>query len=250
MVRGDLQNKYLFGDISSTKASMRTLTYFLEDDFKHKVRVDQLGFIGAFLQSKFKNKVFVKLDIIHADYFTKYSSYSGRALILLKYLYGMTNSGTLFSEELIYWLIEAGFLQSKHQMSIYYSYAPDGTKTVVLYYVDDCVYWYTSEALGKWFVGNLGKKFHVNFLGFSHWFFSISISQIKDHSILVDQDRYATSSVAKYLETDTVKKSTKFYKTTFPYDVYLTRMMYLLVMSKLRSCIGKSKFTTEILLDH
>ena len=33
-------------------------------------------------------------------------------------------------------------------MSIYYKYAPDGSMLVVLYYVDDCVYWYTSEELG------------------------------------------------------------------------------------------------------
>ena len=84
-------------------------------------------------------------------------------------------------------------------MSIYYKYAPDGYKIVVLSYVDDCVYWYTNEYIGKWFVDTLGKRFHVNFLGFSHWFMSIRISQLKDHSISVDQARYATSVVAKIL---------------------------------------------------
>ena len=58
-------------------------------------------------------------------------------------------------------------------MSIYYKYATYGSKTVVLSYVDDCLYWYTSEALGKWFVDTLGKIFHVNFLGYAHWFMSI-----------------------------------------------------------------------------
>ena len=81
-------------------------------------------------------------------------------------------------------------------MSIYYKYAPDGTKIVVLSYVDDFVYWYTSEALGKWFVDTLGNIFHVNLLGYAHWFMSIIISQMKDHSISVDQDRYAYSIVA------------------------------------------------------
>ena len=42
-------------------------------------------------------------------------------------------------------------------MSIYYKYAPDGTNCFVLSYVDDCVYWYNSEAIGKWFVDTLGK---------------------------------------------------------------------------------------------
>ena len=66
-------------------------------------------------------------------------------------------------------------------MSIYYKYPLDGTTLVVLSYVDDCVYWYTYEALGKLFVDTLGNIFHVNFLGYSHWFRSIIIVKMKDH---------------------------------------------------------------------
>ena len=39
----------------------------------------------------------------------------------------------------------------------------------------------------------------------------------------MDQARYATSIVAKYLDTVTVKVSTKFYKTTFPADMIFTK---------------------------
>ena len=70
---------------------------------------------------------------------------------------------------------------------------------------------------------NLGKIFHVNFLGYAHWFMSIRISQMKDHSISVDWAIYATYIVAKYLDTDTVKASTKFYKTKFPSDMIFTK---------------------------
>ena len=108
-------------------------------------------------------------------------------------------------------------------MSIYYKYAPDGSKIVVLSYVDNCVYWYTNKDIGKWFVDILGKRFHVKFLGYSHWFMSIRIYQLKDHSISIDQNRYATSIVAKYLDTDTVKVSTNFYKTTLPADIIFTK---------------------------
>ena len=138
-------------------------------------------------------------------------------------MYGMTNSGKLFADELTEWLIKEGFIQSQCQMSIYYKYTADGSKIVVLSYVDDCVYWYTNEDLGKWFIDTLGKRFHVNFLGFAHWFMSIRISQLKDHSISVDQARYATSIVAKYLDTATVKASKKFYKTTLPSDMIFTK---------------------------
>ena len=75
----------------------------------------------------------------YAEYFPEYAQYFGRALILLKSIYGITNSGKLFSDELIEWLLEAGFIQSQCQMSIYYKYAPDGYKIVVLSYVDNFV---------------------------------------------------------------------------------------------------------------
>ena len=108
-------------------------------------------------------------------------------------------------------------------MSIYYKYAPDGSKIVVLSYVDDCVYCYTNEDLGKWFVDTLENRFHVNFLGYAHWFMSIIIYQLKDHYISVDQARYATSIVAKYLDTATCKLSNKIYKTTLPADMIFTK---------------------------
>ena len=65
--------------------------------------------------------------------------------------------------------------------------------------------------------------FHVSFLGFAHWFMSIRISHLNDHSISVEQARYATSVVAKYLDTATVKVSNKFYKTTLSADMILTK---------------------------
>ena len=46
---------------------------------------------------------------------------------------------------------------------------------------------------------------------------------MKDHYISVDQARYATSIVAKYLDNVTVKASTKFYKTTLPSDIIFTK---------------------------
>ena len=155
VVRGDLQNKEMVGYTWSSTASMRTLKYFLADAAKHKAIVHHLDFIGAFLKAKVKNRVFVKLGMRYADYFPAYAQYFGRALKLLKFMYGMTNSGKLFSDELTEWLIEAGFIQSRWHMSIYYKYAPDGSKFFVLSYVDDCVYWYTNEDLGKRFVDTL-----------------------------------------------------------------------------------------------
>ena len=96
----------MVGDTCSPTSSMRTLKYFLEDAEKYKARVHQLDFIGAFLQAKVKNRVFVKLDMRYADYFPKYAQYLGRDLKFLNSMYDMTNSGKLFADELTEWLIE------------------------------------------------------------------------------------------------------------------------------------------------
>ena len=47
------------------------------------------------------SRVFVKLDVIYTDNFLEYEKYFGRALRLLKSMYGMTNYMNLFSDELI-----------------------------------------------------------------------------------------------------------------------------------------------------
>ena len=46
---------------------------------------------------------------------------------------------------------------------------------------------------------------------------------MKDHSISVDQARYYTYFVAKYLYTATVKASNFFYNTNLPYDMIFTK---------------------------
>ena len=86
VVRGDLQNKEMVGDTCSPTASMKTLKYFLADRAKHKSIVHQLDFIGAFLQAKVKNRVFVKLDIRYTDYFPEYAKYFGKSLEIIKVL--------------------------------------------------------------------------------------------------------------------------------------------------------------------
>ena len=77
----------------------------------------------------------------------------------------MTNYGMLFPDKLTDWLLEAGFIEYQFQMSIYYKYAPDGSNCFVLSHVDNCVYWYTSEALGKWFMDTLVKNIPCKLLG-------------------------------------------------------------------------------------
>ena len=45
-------------------------------------------------------------------------------------MYGMTNYGNFFADDLTEWLLEAVFIQSQCQMLIYYKYAPDVYKII------------------------------------------------------------------------------------------------------------------------
>ena len=202
----------------------------------------------------------MKLDIRYADYFPEYSNYFLRSLRLLKSIHGVTNSENLFDDELTEWLLDNGFIQSQFQISIYNKYSQDGTKIVVLSVVDDCVYWYNSEGIGKWFVGNLGMIIHVKFLGYQNWFMSIRIYLMKDHLISVDQAIYADSIVAKYLDTATFKKSTKFYNITLPSDMIFTKSyasnsdeqvdkLTTKINIHYRACIGSLVYLSSTILD-
>ena len=75
------------------------------------------------------------------EYFPEYANYFGRPLRLNKPMYGMTNDGNIFADELTNWLVdESGLKKSQCQMYIYYKYVPDRSKLVVVSYEYDCVY--------------------------------------------------------------------------------------------------------------
>ena len=72
----------------------------------------------------------------------------------------------------------------------------------------------------------LGNRFHVNFLGYAHWFMSIKIPQLKYHYISVYQYRYATSLVENDIDTPIIRENSKFHKNTFPRDIIFTKEDY------------------------
>ena len=51
----------------------------------------------------------------------------------------------------------------------------------------------------------------------------ISISQLRDHYISFDQDRYATSVVEKYIYTATIKENSRFHNTALTRDMIFTK---------------------------
>ena len=119
----------------------------------------------------------MNLDSRYGYYFPEYCNYFGRPLVVKKSMYVMTNYVNIFDNELNNWLIyEEVFKQLQCKISIYYKYESDGSNLFVLSYVNDCVYWYTYDGTGNWFVDTIGKRFHVNFIGYQYWFMYIRVS--------------------------------------------------------------------------
>ena len=86
-------------------------------------------------------------------------------------MYGMTNYEKLFAYELTNCLIDAsGFKLSQCHIYIYYKYEPDGSKLVVLYYVDDCVYWYIKMVFGYYWKEVLCEIIRICTLVYVHYY--------------------------------------------------------------------------------
>ena len=100
----------MIGDTWYPTASKINLKYLLSYSSNYKAKVHQLDYIGAFLQGNVEHRDFVRLGSRYGEHLPEYANYFRRPLSLNKSIYGMNNSGKLFSDELTNWLIEeAGF---------------------------------------------------------------------------------------------------------------------------------------------
>ena len=169
----------------------------------------QLDFIGTLLQAKVKNRVFLKLESRYIDYFTEYSNYFGRALRLLKSMYSMTKYGNLFADYLTECFIDA-VLFNLNVRCLYIINMNQTEQRLLFYLMLMTVSIGILLKLLKMVFENLRKRFHLKFLGYAHWSTPIRIYQMRENSISVNQNRYDTSIVAKYLDTDTFKTSNFF----------------------------------------
>ena len=71
-------------------------------------------------------------------------------------------------------------------------------------------------------MGTVGNGLHVIFPVYSDCFMYIIISQLNDLFISVNQARYETPVIAKYLDTAKIKDSSEPHKTTLIYAMIFT----------------------------
>ena len=220
VVRGDMQKKnaITIEDTYSPSASFRVLKMFLADAARHTCKTYQFDVVGAFLQAKMRSRVFIKLPAIYGQLFPEYAAYCGKPVMLLKAMYGMTLSGKYWYEEFRDWLVSVGFTQSSTCPVLFTRHEPDGSFLRIIFYIDDGLYFATSDGALERFKKELPERFNVVFQGTAHWYLSARIHQDNQNNITMDQARYAKSIVTRYLDGAGVKRINSAHNTILPAD--------------------------------
>ena len=161
--REDLQN--IEGqDIFSPTASMRLLKMFLALGVEVGRQVQQLDFISAFIQGKVRSRIFVFLDEIVREVCPEFSKFVGRPLLLERALYGLATSGKYQYEDLDEYLQLIGFRKSTIDPCLYSRITKTGILRLINY-VDDTLYFGTTDESEEEFVKELRNRFNFNLLG-------------------------------------------------------------------------------------
>ena len=202
VARGDLQKDNEWQDTWSACASMRTVKMFLALACSFKRRVKQGDFVGAYLQAKVRERIFISLDRRYAQYFPDLSEYFGRPLLLNRGIYGLAASGKFWNEEFSEWLRAEGFHQSTADTTYFIKYYTDGSWVRLIFYVDDCLYFGSNDNAEKRFENSVSKRFNIDLNGHANWFLQMRIHQYEDFSVSIDQNRYAKVILKKYCPSD------------------------------------------------
>jgi hypothetical protein len=86
----------------------------------------------------------------------------------------------------------------------------------VLNYVDDMLYYGTSDEKLANFEAQLSSSFDLELKGQAHWYLATRITQLANHNIIIDQTRYCNSIIRKYLDSVGCKNVVKLHTTPLP----------------------------------
>ena len=218
VVRGDLQKLRPGENTWSPTASMRLLKTFVASAAQQGKEIKQVDFIAAYIQAKVRERVFVRLSEDLAAACPEYVPWLGRPLRLEKGLYGLTLCGKYWHIELLEYLLEIGFVQSKVDPSLMIKRDKDGNYIKLINYVDDMLYYGNSSETEKKFVEDLKNKFNVTDLGVAKWYLGVQLTR-KGKDYELDQTRYVTHFLEGLKNKFTIKER----KTPLPTDFVPTK---------------------------
>ena len=203
--RGDLQQKPGDPDeLWSPCVFARTFKMFVALAVSKNRPIKQLDFIGAFCQGIMKTRLFIQLPKDFAEYIPEYAEYFRDPQLLVKSLYGQTISAKVFNNDLTEWLTkneEIPFVQSEVDPGLYV-YRNGDEYLYLICYIDDSLYFGSTDEIEKKFGDALGKRFKLELQGWSHWFLGTRLYREKDGSYLLDQENYIKHVLNRYCGED------------------------------------------------
>jgi hypothetical protein len=93
------------------------------------------------------------------------------------------------------------FIQSQTSTLLFTRKEPDGSMLRIIFYIDDGMYFGTSEGALDRFKHELPATFNADFMGTANWYISTRVHQQNNRNITIDQLRYAKSIVICYLDS-------------------------------------------------
>ena len=198
-LRGDQQEKDNEYDTWCKIGGFNAVKHFLALAAHHKCRVYQLDYTGAFLQAPATTRVITILPAEWKEFFPDLAEYFGVPLLILKSLYGQTQSMKIFDIRQSDWLVnDYGFTRCPSEESIYH-YHHNGHFIYMNNVVDDQLYFSNYDPLRKDFEKKISTEFLVELMGQAHWYLQARVRQLSNFSITLDQSRYMALISSRFL---------------------------------------------------
>ena len=206
VARGDLQHTSDDPDVLwSPCVFARTFKMFVAKAVKHNRPINQLDFIGAFCQALVKERLFLQLPKEYASLMpVEYRHYFQRPQLLAKSIYGLNIAAKAWNEDLTEWLVsnkEIPFIASDVDASLFVHRNKEEFIFLIIY-VDDCLYFGSSNELEQKFAKAMSSRFKLETQGWSHWFLGTRLYREEDGSYLLDQENYIRHVLNRYCGKD------------------------------------------------
>jgi hypothetical protein len=187
--------------------------------------IKQLDFIGAFCQGKMQKRLFLQLPKEYAGQFPQYKEYFEEPMLLNKSIYGTDFAHKVFSDDLCEWLLnndEMPFENSEVDPSLFV-YRNGDEFLFLIIYVDDCLFFGSSDEIEKKLGEVLKKRFSLELQGHAHWFLGTRLYRENDGSYIIDQETYAKHVLKRYCSADTPWGLPPMQDTAAPIDYVYTK---------------------------
>ena len=225
VARGDMQEKSAPEETWAPCVFGRTFKMFVCMAVRFLRTIKQLDFIGAFCQGNMQKRLFLQLPREYAQHMPQYKEYFDSPVLLNKSIYGTDFAHKVFSDDLCEWLLgndEMPFNNSEVDPALFV-YRNKQEFLFLICYVDDCLYFGSSDEIEMKLGAMLKKRFSLELQGNAHWFLGTRIYRENDGSYIIDQETYAKHVLNRYCGPESPWGLPPMQETPAPIDYVYTK---------------------------